>query len=124
MRRFAAVSVVVCALAAVAYAQTPAPAADEAVLTWAASTEYATGGTLADPADVTYVIEALPPGGTTWGAVAIVKGATTYTVKGLWPGAWRFRVRAALRFGGFSAVSPETAKTVTLPILKGPATLQ
>ncbi len=112
------------ALVSVAGAQTPAPvtvigdvpatAWNEADLTWPAPTEYAAGGTLADPADLTYIVEVKPPGGTIWAAVAIV-AETHYHATNLSPGQWAFRVRSRLGFAGFSVQSPQAVKVVIAP---------
>jgi hypothetical protein len=100
-------------------AQAPTPRAPsivqsgpgEASLEWIAPTEYATGGSLADPSGLTFVVEAMAPGATEWTAIGTTAG-TTYRVTGLRAGVWRFRVRGRIHGGPLGDPSPEGSKSI------------
>jgi hypothetical protein len=111
------------AMAGAASAQTPPVEPfipwDQAQLVWAPSTEFASGGSLADPSSVLYIVEASAPGGNGWGPIAITK-ETTYRVKDLWPGVWQFRIKAFFYLSGYSPPGPIASKTIVEPVVKMP----
>lgn len=108
-------------LASLAFAQTvPAIPWDSAVLTWTAPTEYAAGGTLADPVDIAYIVEVSGPGGNGWGPVAIVRGVTTYRFDNLSPGLWSFRIKTLINGAAFSLASNVGTKNIVAPVTVPP----
>jgi hypothetical protein len=121
MKHLTLIAFLVC-LTGTAIAQTTPPPLpyDSAVLTWTIPTEFAAGGSLADPIDSAYVIEVSAPGGTGWGPVAIVRGANTYRLDKLAPGLWSFRVKSVVAGASFSLPSAVMTKTVAKPAIVAP----
>lgn len=71
------------------------------------------------PCEIAYIVEALAPGAADWVPLAIVPG-TTYTATDLYPGEWRFRVRAKYGADVISPPSPEGVKVIKAPTLPTP----